>query len=82
MLSNVVDRRTNKYVVNCDVAFEPSWHDNSCKDSTHFVKKDDDFSYEEELNTTVAKAVEIASGMNSEVTMYLYDVGNLNHTDD
>ena len=73
MIANVIDSRTNKYDVRCDVAFEPSWHDNSIKGATQFYRTRT-FSYEEKRNTTIAQAIEFAQQWDESVTMFVYDV--------
>jgi hypothetical protein len=73
MIANIIDKRTNKYDVRCDVAFEPSCHDNSIKGSTQFywVRA---FSYDELRNTTIVQAIEFAQQWDFAVTMYVYDL--------
>ncbi len=73
MIANIIDKRTNKYDVRCDVAFEPSWHDNTIKGATQFYKVRT-FSYDELKNTTVVEAIEFARQWDCSVTMYIYDV--------
>lgn len=73
MIANVIDKRTNKYDVRCDVAFEPSWHDNTIKGASQFFRTRT-FSYEELRNTTVVQAIEFAHQWDEPVTMFVYDV--------
>lgn len=73
MIANIIDSRTNKYDVRCDVAFEPSWHDNTIKGATQFWRTRT-FSYEEKRNTTLAQAIEFAQQWDEPVTMFIYDV--------
>ena len=73
MIANVIDKRTNKYDVRCDVAFEPSWHDNTIKGATQFWRTRS-FSYEEKRNTTISEAIEFAQEWDFAVTMFVYDV--------
>ena len=73
MIANIVDKRTNKYDVRCDVAFEPSWHDNTVKGATQFYQVRA-FSYDELRNTTIVQAIEFAQQWDFAVTMFVYDV--------
>lgn len=73
MIANVIDNRTNKFDVRCDVAFEPSWHDNTIKGATQFWRTRS-FTYEEKRNTTIAQAIEFAREWDFAVTMFVYDV--------
>ena len=73
MIANIIDKRTNKYDVRCDVAFEPSWHDNTVKGATQFYRVRS-FSYEELQNTTIVQAIEFANQWDFAVTMYVYDL--------
>ena len=73
MIANIIDERTNKYDVRCDVAFEPSWHDNSIEGATQFYRVRV-FSYEQLQNTTIVQAIEFANQWDCSVTMYVYDV--------
>jgi hypothetical protein len=73
MIANVIDKRTNKYDVRCDVAFEPSWHDNTIEGATQFWRTRS-FSYEESKNTTIVQAIEFAQQWDFPVTMFIYDV--------
>lgn len=73
MIANVIDKRSNKYDVRCDVAFEPSCHDNSIKGATQFYRVRA-FSYDELRNTTIVQAIEFAQQWDFAVTMYVYDV--------
>lgn len=77
MICNVVDRRTNSYNVSCDVAFEPSQHDNSIPGATQFDWGSGLFFYNELFNTTIVQAIEHANKFNCSTTMYIYDVGVL-----
>lgn len=72
MINNIIDNRTNKYNVRCDVAFEPSWHDNTIEGATKFTKADL-FSYDELFNTTIVDAIAHANQWDCAVTMFLYD---------
>lgn len=72
MINNIVDKRSNKYNVNCDVAFEPSWHDNTIKGATQFMQGRT-FSYDALYSTTIARAIEYANRWDCAVTMFVYD---------
>jgi|LauGreDrversion4_2_1035121.scaffolds.fasta_scaffold561768_2 hypothetical protein len=73
MIANIIDKRTNKYDVRCDVAFEPSWHDNTIKGATQFWRTRS-FSYDEKRNTTIVQAIEFAQKWDEAVTMFVYDL--------
>ena len=73
MIANIIDKRTNKYDVRCDVAFEPSWHDNTIKGATQFWRTRS-FSYDEKRNTTIVQAIEFAQKWDEAVTMFIYNV--------
>lgn len=73
MIANIIDKRTNKYDVRCDVAFEPSCHDNTIKGATQFYRSRT-FSYDEKRNTTIVEAIEFAQQWDEPVTMFVYDV--------
>ncbi len=73
MIANFIDKRTNKYNVQCDVAFEPSWHDNTIAGATQFWRTRT-FTYDELRNTTIVQAIEFAQQWNEPVTMFVYDV--------
>jgi len=76
-IGNVIDNRKNEWDVDCDAVFEPSWHDNS-PNSTKFKRTDDldPFDIDYLYDTTVCKAIEYVSGMNTPMTIYLYDKGS------
>lgn len=76
MINNVVDHRSNKYNVKCDVHFEPSCHDNSIDGATQFHWGTTTFTHDELLNTTIVQAIEYAHKFGCPTTMYLYDVGS------
>jgi len=73
MIVNVIDRRTSKYNVNCNVIFEPAWQYNSCKDATQFKVDDSLESIIGMPNTTVPLAIAAMVDRDGEWTMYLYD---------
>lgn len=70
---NVVDRRTNKYDVRCDVVYEPAWHDNSITGATKF-KKTEHFSCDKIYDTTIQNVLK--KDFDEEVTLFLYDFGS------
>lgn len=75
-VGNIVDRRSNAYIVEVDVVFEPSWHDNSCKEATEFFQDDNAFSIYDICNTTVEDAIKHCDTYDIPVTVYLYDKGS------
>lgn len=79
MIANVVDNRTNKYDVNIDAVFEPSWHDNGIENATKFPQINS-IMYEELCGTTVQEAIHHASQWLYPITLFLYDPGGLHLT--
>lgn len=77
MINNIVDKRSNVYNVDCDVAYEPSCQDNSVVGATQFPWASKSFTYEELLNTTVVQAIERGNQFDCPVTLYIYDRGIL-----
>jgi hypothetical protein len=81
-IANIVDHRTNKYDVEVDCAFEPSWHDSSIKGATKFTKpKSKKEFYIDSLNkTTIEDAINYINNNNRykdiAITMFLYDAGS------
>lgn len=73
---NIIDCRTYKYNVNCDVAIEPAAHDNVCRLATQFVKLTD-MSYEEVFDITIYDVINKYKNNEENVTLYLYDAGVL-----
>jgi len=73
-VSNIVDYRTNKYNILCDVVIEASCHDNSIAGATHF-EWTDEVGYSEALNTDIQTALEHCRKFKECVTLFLYDVG-------
>lgn len=75
MLTNIVDRRTNKYDVRCDAAIEPSCHDNSVSGSTQFewTEVGPSECCVEMVDGTVEDAIRLASDRTWPVTIFLYD---------
>ena len=78
-VANIIDRRTNEYYIYVDAVFEPSWHDNTCKNATQFIPKKDDFSYFEKENITIEDAITTAieKYKHTPTTIYLYDTGSI-----
>lgn len=72
MINNVIDRRSNSYKVLVDVAFEPSWQDNSIKGATQFPKSCT-FSYDSLYGVTIVEAMQHAHRWDCPTTMYIYD---------
>lgn len=77
-IANIIDKRSNSYNVNVSVAYEPSWHDNTCQNATQFDEPDSvDFDIEIIANTTVGEAIAHATKWPELVTLYIYDIGAL-----
>jgi hypothetical protein len=72
MINNFVDHRSNKYKVLVDVAFEPSWHDNSIEGATQFPKSRA-FTCEFLYGITIVEAIQYANRWDCATTMYIYD---------
>ena len=77
MIANIIDKRKNPYNVECDVAYEPSCHDNRVKGATFFSWGDETFIYDELIKTTIVQAIEYGNKWDCPVTMYVYDKGDL-----
>jgi hypothetical protein len=74
-VSNIVDRRTNSYNVNCMVVFEESWHDNSIDGSTQFNDEKEEIMCLYIKSTTVGKAIKYANlNYKLDITMFIYDL--------
>ena len=76
MIYNIIDKRTRPYrwrEVNAII--EATSHDNACKDADQQQPTDDDLTYDERENITLAEAIEWANKESSPVTLYLYDKG-------
>lgn len=74
MITNIVDHRTNKYDVRCDVVFEPSQNDNSIAGATQFAWGNETFSYDDSCDTNIVSAIEYARKWDCPVTMFIYDL--------
>lgn len=77
MIANVIDRRKREYRWKCINAIaEAVWHDNNCKDADFADPNPQyDLDYDQRENISLNEAVEWASALKSEVTLYLYDQG-------
>lgn len=76
MICNIIDRRTRPYrwrEVNAII--EATSHDNACEDADQQRPTDDDLTYDQLENITVAKAIAWANKEMCPVTLYLYDKG-------
>lgn len=73
MIANIVDKRSNRYNVSCDVAYEPSANDNSIKGATFFSWGGESFMYDQLTHTTIVEAIEYGNQWDCPVTMYVYD---------
>lgn len=72
-VANIVDKRTNKYDVVCEIIYEPSCQDNKCKGATQFERHDHVF-YEELPKGTIAEAIKHCEQYEGGITLYLYDL--------
>ncbi|HIV76294.1 MAG TPA: hypothetical protein H9899_02095 [Candidatus Sphingomonas excrementigallinarum] len=76
MICNIIDRRTRPYrwrEVNAII--EATSHDNACEDADQQRSTDDDLTYDERENVTVAEAIAWGNEEMCPVTLYLYDKG-------
>lgn len=75
-ISNIIDRRSNKYNVNIFAVYEDSCHDNECLDSTQFEEQDVVYVLMIK-ETTIDNAIQYARQKwhYQPVTLYLYDLG-------
>lgn len=77
MITNIIDKRTDKYNILCNVVYEPSWHDNDAalKNKGTVFPKDDTFTYDELKRTSIPAAIRYANEKWPAVptTIYLYD---------
>ncbi len=76
MICNIIDRRTRPYrwrEVNAII--EATSHDNACENTDEQRPTDDDLTYDQRENVTVAEAIAWASEEVCPVTLYLYDKG-------
>lgn len=77
MIANVIDRRKREYRWKCvNAIVEAVWHDNNCKDSDYAdPNPEHDLVYDQKENISLGEAIEWASTLKAEVTLYLYDQG-------
>lgn len=82
MIYNIIDRRKRerrwRHVF---AVVQPTWHDNSCKDSDHIDPSkfsDMEVDYDERVHIPVHDAVIWAERLPFAVTLYLYDDGTEN----
>lgn len=76
MICNIIDKRARPYrwrEVNAII--EATSHDNACKDADQHPPADNDLTYDERANITLAEAIAWANAEPSAVTLYLYDKG-------
>jgi hypothetical protein len=77
MICNIVDEREHRYRwKRINAIVEPTWHDNSCRDSDQAEVDSDARVYEQRKNISVAEAVAWASAKPYSVTLFLYDAGH------
>ena len=75
MILNIVDRRQQPYRWRqIKAIIEPTWHDNSVRDSDQAEVVHDVLDYDEREGISVADAVQWASALSFDVTLYLYDL--------
>ncbi len=79
MILNIIDRRKKPYRYRQITAiFEPTCHDNSCKDSDQTEGEESLYNgigYHEIEKCSLATAISYAKDSNSHLTVYLYDLG-------
>lgn len=78
MIWNIIDRRERKFRwKRINAIIEPTWHDNSCRDSDRAEEDDDDIArmYAKRESVSLAEAVTWASAKPYAVTLHLYDEG-------
>lgn len=81
-VSNIVDKRTNKYDVNCMIVLENSWHDNSIEGATQFDESEEDITCIYIKQTTVQRAIACVNlHYKIHITVFLYDVHDDEHFD-
>ncbi len=81
MIGNIIDNRTDHYVIEVDAVFEPSFHDRTRADGGRTLPdvsdQPDYFIVDAKYATTVRDAVQFAdSAWSFPVTIYLYDRGS------
>ncbi len=82
MITNIIDNRKRKYLwARLDVVIEPTWHDNSVKDSDIAEEMPGEgVGYEERSDLTLRQAVQWAEKLAYCATLYVYDHGSLTRT--
>lgn len=77
MITNIIDKRERRYRWKKIAAIvEATWHDNNCDDSDFAdPKPEHDLDYDERENISLGEAVDWASSLKADVTLYLYDAG-------
>lgn len=76
MICNIIDKRTRPYrwrEVNAII--EATSHDNACMDADQQPPTDDDLTYDQREDVTLAEAIAWANEQPCPVTLYLYDKG-------
>ena len=76
MILNIIDRREKPYRWRCiNAIVEAAWHDNSVPDSDQARVTYEEPAYDELNGISLTEAVQWASALPVEVTLYLYDPG-------
>jgi hypothetical protein len=74
MIWNIIDGRVRRYRwKRINAIIEPTWHDNSCKDSDEAEEDSDADVYEQREGISLAEAIEWANTKPYPVTLFLYD---------
>ena len=81
-ITNIVDKRTNKYNVDVMAIFEDSWHNDSSENTLQFNITNNGIEYIGIRKTTITRAIKYAEQhISSDVTLFIYDVGVENYVD-
>jgi hypothetical protein len=76
MIQNIIDRRKRNYRwARVDVVVEPTWHDNTCRDSDQAVRDDREPVYDAQSGVSLADAIDWAQALPLPMTLYIYDDG-------
>jgi hypothetical protein len=76
MIWNIIDKRERHYRwKRINAIIEPTWQDNSCKDSDQAEKDPDADVYDEREGVSLTEAIEWANAKPYPVTLFLYDEG-------
>jgi hypothetical protein len=76
MIFNIVDKRSRRFRwKNVNAIAEATSHDNFVADSDQIKARDDDLTYAERNNISVAEAVAWAQSFPGPITLFLYDAG-------